>query len=199
MKSAISICLTHILFSNLVASQLFLPSWFRGHHDRSDDQQSDDDCQTPIMSGHDPSLPPYSQKDNPLSVFSGPTILSDVLGKERSINIFAGLIRDVESVAKRCEDDSQNSTVLAPKNSAMAAMHRKPWEDPEDYSAFGAKAYDGSEGQGRAQKNLRRFVEAHIVPVSPWREGEKVQALNGRGLIWEMKDGKRMVSVISTS
>ncbi|KAI9776428.1 MAG: hypothetical protein M1816_005322 [Peltula sp. TS41687] len=144
------------------------------------------------MSGHDSSLP-HSHKDNPLSIFSGPTILSDVLGKERSINIFAGLTRDVESVSKRCEDDSQNSTVLAPKNSVLAGMPRKPWEDAEDYSAFGEKAYDGSDGRDRANKNLRRFVEAHIMPVSPWPEGEEVRAMNGRTLRWEMKDGKKMI------
>lgn len=182
--------LLHILFANLVASQLFPPSWFNGRQVRSDRQPVD--YQTPIMNGHDPALPP-SHRDNPLSVFSGPTILSDVLGKERSINIFAGLTREVDSISKRCEDDSQNSTVLAPKNSVLAAMPRKPWEDLEDYSAFGEKAYDGSDGQDRAQKNLRRFVEAHIVPKSPWREGEEVQALNGQTLRWEMKDGKKMV------
>jgi len=40
---------------------------------------------------------------------------------------------------------------------------------------------------------LRRFVEAHVVPVSPWKEGEKVKTLAGGEVWWESKDGVKMV------
>ena len=69
------------------------------------------------------------------------------------------------------------------------------WEDPEDYSAMGEKAYEGTSGEDRAQKNLRRFAEAHIVPASPWKEGEKIQSMGGGTLWWETKNGNKMVSM----
>ena len=133
--------------------------------------------------------------DPPPSAGPGTVILSDVMGRDRSINIFAGFTRDIESVSRRLDDSSQNSTVLAPLNSAIEKLPRKPWEDPRDYGALGADAYEGEDGQERAQRNLRRFVEAHILPVSPWAEGEKVKAVgDDRNIWWETKDGKRVVS-----
>lgn len=92
---------------------------------------------------------------------------------------------------------SQNLTVLAPLDSEIKHLPRKPWEDPSDYDKLGAEAYEGQSGVDRAQKNLKRFVEAHVVGTSPWAEGEKVQRLSGEGgeVWWEMKDGKQVVSV----
>lgn len=64
---------------------------------------------------------------------------------------------------------------------------------------MGAEAYKGDEGEDRATRNLRRFVEAHIVPESPWKEGEKVQSLCGETVWWESKDGKKLVSLPNAS
>jgi hypothetical protein len=125
-------------------------------------------------------------------------VISDVIGTERSINIFAGLTREVPSAAERLDDGARNSTVLAPSNAAMAGMGRKPWEDAGDYSALGERAYSGPEGQGRAKANLRRFVERHIVPAAPWREGEELRPVSGDGALrWETGgDGKKRVGVL---
>ncbi|CAC9886194.1 unnamed protein product [Aureobasidium pullulans] len=125
---------------------------------------------------------------------SGVTI-SDVIGRERSINIFAGFTRDIESVSKRLEG-SQNTTLLAPHNTAITRLPRKPWEDPQDYAALGQNAYDGQSGEDRAHRNLRRFVEAHVVPESPWAENQKIQTLGGDTVWWEHKDGKKLVSSV---
>jgi hypothetical protein len=126
---------------------------------------------------------------------SGSVVLSDVVGKERSINLFAGFTRDVESVSRRLDDGKQNSTVLAPLNSAVERLPRKPWEDARDYDTLGTEAYEGGDGQERARRNLGRFAEAHVVPVSPWEEGDKVKTLLGdREVWWETKDGKKVVS-----
>ncbi|ETS81189.1 hypothetical protein PFICI_06191 [Pestalotiopsis fici W106-1] len=125
---------------------------------------------------------------------SGSVVLSDVVGKERSINLFAGFTRDVESVSQRLDDRKQNSTVLAPLNSAVERLPRKPWEDARDYDTLGAEAYEGDDGQDRARRNLGRFAEAHVVPVSPWEEGDKVKTLLGdREVWWETKDGKKVI------
>ncbi|KAI0601458.1 hypothetical protein F4775DRAFT_589671 [Biscogniauxia sp. FL1348] len=149
--------------------------------------------QQPLM----PVLPPTDKPSG--SDLSGPTqggvLISDVMGRDRSINIFASFTRDVASISDRLDSSSQNSTVLAPLNSAIDKLPRKPWEDPKDYDALGANAYEGEDGQSRAQRNLRRFVEAHVVTMSPWPENEKAKTLldGDREIWWEAKDGTKIL------
>lgn len=121
-------------------------------------------------------------------------IISDVIGRAQNIAIFSGLTRDIDAVSGRLEDAAQNATVLAPNNTVMKNLKRKPWEDPEDYNQLGAQAYEGSSGSDRAHSNLERFVKSHIVPHSPWGEGEKVKTLAGNEVWWESKNGQKMVS-----
>ncbi|KAH7391334.1 hypothetical protein BKA64DRAFT_710241 [Cadophora sp. MPI-SDFR-AT-0126] len=135
-----------------------------------------------------PSTSPTGGNSNSDSV-----ILSDVLGNDRSINIFAGFTRDFAAISQRFEDSNTNTTILAPINSAIMALPRKPWEDPKDYDGLGADAYEGEQGEERAHRNMRRFVEAHVVPVSPWREGEKVKTLEGSEVWWEGRDGGKVI------
>lgn len=162
---------------------------------------NDFQVQHPILDGPGPAMPPSDKQPSgnpptdPPAGGPGTVILSDVMGRDRSINIFAGLVRDVEGVSRRLDDQSQNSTVLAPLNSAMEKLPRKPWEDPQEYDKLGADAYEGDEGWKRAQRNIRRFVETHVVPQNPWAEGEKVKTLDGDGEVWwEEKDGVKVVS-----
>lgn len=141
-----------------------------------------------------PAMPPTQDSPSASAPSDGNTvILSDVLGNDRSINIFAGFTRDFATISQRFEDSSLNTTILAPVNSAIMRLPRKPWEDPEDYDRLGPNAYEGVPGEERAQKNLRRFVEAHVVPASPWKEGEKVKTLAGGEVWWESKDGVKVV------
>lgn len=118
-------------------------------------------------------------------------LISDVIARNQRIGIFASFTRDIDSVSSRLESSSVNTTILAPENSAIQRLPRKPWEDPEDYQRLGAEAYAGDDGQNRAQENLKRFVEAHVVPTSPWKEGEKIKTLAGNEVWWESKDGKQ--------
>jgi hypothetical protein len=141
--------------------------------------------QLPTKEGED--RPPPSSPPN------GDVILSDVIGAQRSINVFASFTRDISSVSSRLESAGLNTTVLAPTNSALSALPRKPWEDPEDYAKLGAEAYSGKDGEDRAHSNLRRFTEAHVVFASPWKEGEKAERMDGGELWWEMKDGKALI------
>ena len=124
-------------------------------------------------------------------------IISDVIGKAPTIAIFSGLTRDINTVSGRLEDAAQNATVLAPDNTAMKNLKRKPWEDPEEYNQFGEQAYKGTSGSDRAHSNLERFVKKHIVPESPWEEGKKVKTLAGNEVWWESKNGQKMVSVFA--
>ena len=152
----------------------------------------------PIMDIPNIFMPP-SKDDNGPSEGSDGVIISDVIGKERSINIFAGFTRDIDNISKRLDDSSQNTTVLAPLNSEIQKLPRKPWEDPKDYEAMGQQAYIGSDGEDRAHRNLRRFVEAHVIPTSPWKEGEKLDSIGGDKVWWENKDGTKMVSRLRPS
>lgn len=159
--------------------------------------------QHPIMNIPNIALPPFSNHNKESSSKGGnghgrenEVILSDVIGKQRAINVFASFTRDIEIISRRLDDNAQNTTVLAPLNSQIEKLPRKPWEDPRDYEALGENAYEGEEGEGRAQRNLRRFVEAHILPLSPWIEGEKVESLGGGEVWWEEKEGQKLVSVL---
>jgi hypothetical protein len=140
---------------------------------------------------HDLIMPPTGE------VSTG-VILSDVMGKTQTIAIFSGLTRDVDSVAGRLHNSGQNATVLAPDNSIMRSLKRKPWEDPEDYDTLGANAYAGSAGEDRAHQNLERFVTRHIVPESPWAEGKKVKTLAGNEIWWETKNGHKKVVLLAS-
>ncbi len=85
----------------------------------------------------------------------------------------------------------------------MQSLPHKPWESPQDYENLGERAYDGEGGQERANANLRKFVEGHIVPrgAAEWGEGMKVETLMGKGreVWWEEREaegkeeGKRRV------
>ncbi|KAF3057046.1 hypothetical protein GL218_05995 [Daldinia childiae] len=157
--------------------------------------QMKSNAQKPLMD-IGPVMPPSQQpggSEQPPP--QGGVLISDVMGRDRSINIFAGFTRDIASISSRLDDSSKNSTVLAPRNSAVEKLPRKPWEDPKDYDALGANAYEGEDGQDRAHRNMMRFVEAHVVSVSPWQEGEKVKTLldGDREIWWEMKDGVRVI------
>lgn len=124
----------------------------------------------------------------------GAVRLSDVLSRDQSINTFVSFVLDIEPLSRRLDDEAQNTTVLAPLNSAIEALPRKPWEDPRDYNKMGSDAYDGDDGHERANRNLKKFVEAHLVPVSPWGKGDKVKPMgDDRDVWWEEKDGTRYV------
>ncbi|KFH44470.1 FAS1 domain-containing protein -like protein [Hapsidospora chrysogenum ATCC 11550] len=117
--------------------------------------------------------------------------LADILGTQRSLTTFSSLTRLHASTSTLLGDANTNTTVLAPLNSAIDDLPRKPWEDPRDYAQVGADAYEGDDGRDRAQRNLRRFVEAHLVTQSPW-EG-KARTVAGREVWWEWRGDKRVI------
>jgi hypothetical protein len=129
--------------------------------------------------------------NNQQSVSDTTLSISDILPSTRKINIFASLTRDISSVSSRLESTatSQNTTLLAPLNSAMQSLPRKPWEDrPGDEQP--AALYN----EDKAAENLKRFVEEHVIPMSPWEEGKqnKIKTLGGRELWWE-RDGEKKI------
>lgn len=117
-----------------------------------------------------PGAPSSGNKPDSSSGADGSDLtISDILPAQRQINIFAGLTRDIESLTGRLESAGTNTTLLAPLNSAMQSLPRKPWEDRPDDNTGVSAARD----EDKAAANLRRFVLEHVVPVSPWREGKE--------------------------
>lgn len=114
--------------------------------------------------------------------------ISETLASVKSINIFSGLTRDVDSVHSRLSS-SHNSTILCPANSAMMALNRKPWQASLD----DVQVYSGVDGQAKADSNLKQFVETHVVDASPWVEGQRVKTMAGGTLWWERKGDKKIV------
>jgi paired amphipathic helix protein Sin3a len=197
MKAARSQCFLFFIATALSQLVILTPGGGSGATQRHLSEQQ------PLMNPAGPGGPALSPTKSPTSDEQQPpaqagVMLSDVMGRDRSINIFASFTRDVESIARRLDDSTQNSTVLAPLNSEIDKLPRKPWEDPKDYDALGTNAYEGDDGQERARKNLRRFVDAHVIPASPWPKGEKVKRLvdGDREIWWEAKADKITVSMV---
>lgn len=178
-------------------SALLIPSTFHGPLSRffPTSLTHPNNQQSPIMNPIGPvqpgDQPSTSQPDTSISNPDASDLtISDILPLSRSINIFAQLTRDIASITSRLSTtDSANTTLLAPLNSAMQALPRKPWEDrPGDTSEV--KAADNEQ---KASDNLRRFVENHVVTESPWKEGDKTKTLGGEEVWWQVKDGKKVV------
>ncbi|GAO19116.1 hypothetical protein UVI_02036130 [Ustilaginoidea virens] len=138
---------------------------------------------------HDPSSP---DKYHPSQI--QPRIsLAEAIGPQRSISSFGSVARLRSPTSDLLSDPAAKATVLAPLNSAIDALPRKPWESPSDYSALGDRAYQGQQGQDRANHNLEQFVKAHLVMRAPWREGDRATTWAGKQVWWEEKDGKRLI------
>lgn len=121
--------------------------------------------------------------------------LTDILGTYRSITSFSSFARLHESTTSLLSSLDSNTTVLAPLNSAVDALPRKPWEE-DPRGGAGAVSYEGEDGRERAQRNLRTFVEAHLVARSPWDEGVRATTVagGGREIWWEDRGaGKRFI------
>ncbi|KAF5020897.1 hypothetical protein F66182_7049 [Fusarium sp. NRRL 66182] len=155
---------------------------------RENQQPSPQRPQLPPLHGHLPKMP---------SSFS-PTVqpsvaLADILGSNRGLTSFSSFARMQPTTDDRLSDLSTNTTVLAPLNSAVDDLPRKPWEQPADYDSFGVDAYEGDKGQDRARENMRRFVEAHLVPESPWGKEDKIKTVGGKEVWWVEEKGRRFI------
>ncbi|RDA85947.1 hypothetical protein CP532_0821 [Ophiocordyceps camponoti-leonardi (nom. inval.)] len=115
-----------------------------------------------------------------------PAPLADLLNSNRSLTTFSNLTRLQSSTSSVLASESDATTVLAPLNSALDSLPRKPWEDAADYESLGSNAYEGDQGRQRADRNLARFVDAHLVPRSPWPQNTRVRSRAGRELWWEL-------------
>lgn len=157
--------------------------------DREAQTQQQHPIMDPEQAKQDSSSGPSAENPTASSESSATTLsISDILPQTRKINIFASLTRDIDSVTSRLDSTNpdSNTTLLAPLNSAMQSLPRKPWEDrPGDESSIRAES-----NEDKAAGNLQRFVLEHVVPVSPWESGREnaMETLGGQKLWWEERE-----------
>ncbi|KAG8410696.1 hypothetical protein J3459_016982 [Metarhizium acridum] len=198
LAGLISVVVAAASFSPLVQQPIMPGDAHRLPAQPDDESHGEENPPPPSIKFKSASTPPPKHQDGNENRYE-PRVqsqisLSDTIGPLRSISSFSSFTRLCESTSSLLADLSANTTVLAPLNSAIDSLPRKPWESPADYHALGSQAYDGSGGQDRANRNLLRFVEAHLVTKSPWKQGERAKTLAGREVWWEeKKDGERVV------
>ncbi len=166
---------------------------------RSSPRQSSNDVTTPTTTQRSSRPPKHlatmpAADDHPVQAA---VRLSDTLASNRAITSFSSFARQHEAAEARLDSGTDKTTVLAPLNSAIEALARKPWENERELGELGTNAYEGDDGKARADANLCRFVEAHLVTQSPWPAGTKAKTMAGSGgrEVWweEREDGKRVV------
>ncbi|KAK9375225.1 uncharacterized protein V1513DRAFT_443157 [Lipomyces chichibuensis] len=116
-------------------------------------------------------------------------LMTDALGIDRKISIFASLVRQVEGLMWRLQDRTKDTLVLAPTNEAMQALKRKPWEDEEI-----TEHSDPIDEERRAMENIARFVLSHVVNDYGFAApGEKKKCGAGVSDLWYDGAGDHMV------
>ncbi|KAJ9614983.1 hypothetical protein H2200_001057 [Cladophialophora chaetospira] len=181
------------LFSSIsLGTALFPVDFFRGtSHSLAAQPLQRDQFQNPMNPGPVQGGTEPEKNDGNGGDGANTLSISDILPQTRKINIFASLTRDISSVTGRLDSTKpeDNTTLLAPLNSAMQALPRKPWEDRP-----GDEGVSAQYNEDKAAQNLQLFVEEHIVPVSPWKEGQRIKTLGGQELWWERDgDGERVI------
>jgi uncharacterized surface protein with fasciclin (FAS1) repeats len=99
--------------------------------------------------------------------------------------------------AIRLADDSTNSTLLAPTNSALQTLPRKPWEDKAEdgqVTRHGSKnSFWNKEAEDKARKNIEEFVASHLVTKYPIEEGKQLPTLKGTYISYKVKGGEKFI------
>lgn len=96
---------------------------------------------------------PQDEPDN-----HGSVLLKTQLAVTREIAIFASYVRDVESLQERFNDEKTYSIILAPSDSAVRSLIKKPWAFP---SPVDEKLPDERKEQ-IIRNNVRTFIAEHI-------------------------------------
>jgi hypothetical protein len=92
-------------------------------------------------------------------------------------------------------DESVNSTLLVPQNSALQTLPRKPWEEDEEGPVVADKdvLWD-QEAEDKARKNVEDFVASHLITKYPIQEGADLPTLRGTTLSYKLKGGDKYIN-----
>ncbi|KAK9379673.1 uncharacterized protein V2V93DRAFT_373315 [Kockiozyma suomiensis] len=120
-------------------------------------------------------------------------LMTDAMGVNRDISIFAGLTRQVENLMYRLQDPSLDTLVLAPTNTVMQNLPRKPWEDAPEAEPMSPNAGPHGE-ERRALQNIERFVLSHVVFGYGFHQPkQKSKCGTGASDLWYEKSGANVV------
>ena len=96
-------------------------------------------------------------------------------------------------------NDKLNSTLLAPRNSALQSLHRRPWED-EDEDEGSQVIRHGSKGdlssqeiEDKARQNVEQFVAGHVITNSPIQPDIELETLRGTKISYTIKSGEKFI------
>jgi len=98
--------------------------------------------------------------------------------------------------ANRLADESLNSTLLVPRNSALQTLPRKPWEDDNGDDPRIVDGKDGvwsKEAEDRVAKNVETFVASHLITKYPIPDGKQLPTLTGSFVSYSIKHGKKYI------
>ena len=146
------------------------------------------------------TLPPLEQQpqlpflDNSMtpSTSSSPS-LTDLLTRSKS-SIFYGYIRESTSISTRLANPLEKTTILAPLNSAILSLARKPHQGPPESVEGHVEGYAGSreDEQDRADY-LENWIKRHMIEgkvdfaegreYETLHDGEKVSFVKGDGVV----------------
>ena len=124
---------------------------------------------------------------------SGEPLISDILGIDKSITILTEYSLGLAEIAERLQDSSKYTIVLAPSNTAIMAMERKPWQDADPASK--APLLTAEDKDTRASDNIARFIKSHIVALdsASWKADVKKHNLLGQPLWYATNDNQRSI------
>lgn len=122
---------------------------------------------------------------------AGAPLLADIIGLKQC-TIMSDYAMNLEGIARRLLDPSQRTLVLAPINSAITALPRKPWVDgPVDAQD---PKISPLRNEDRAARNIEAFVERHVVSQYPLPAGAEAKNMAGQAISVEMKDEEKYIN-----
>ncbi|KAE9390913.1 hypothetical protein BT96DRAFT_959662 [Gymnopus androsaceus JB14] len=93
--------------------------------------------------------------------------LADLLTIESSASVFYSYARELSlSEVFSQEREGQGLTLLVPTNKAVMALARKPHQGPSPANTDSDVTISEEEFERNSKDNVRRWVEAHIIPKS---------------------------------
>lgn len=137
------------------------------------------------------SQPLFSAAAMPVETTQGVPLLGDIFGSLRQCTIIGDYVRSAQTVSDRMVDSQRQTLILAPINSAIVSLPRKPWQDgPENAQD---PRVDVMRNDDRASKNIEAFVDRHVIPMFPVEAGTTARNLAGQTLLFEIKDGDKYI------
>ncbi|GAA5872850.1 hypothetical protein JCM16303_006853 [Sporobolomyces ruberrimus] len=106
---------------------------------------------------------PTAQKPFEMASSSTPS-LTDLLTRSKHSRLFYDYLRESTSVSTRLANPLESTTILAPVNSAIVSLERKPHQGPPEPVGGNVEGYSGSREDEQARADyLENWIKRHLV------------------------------------